>query len=45
MKAADIAKIVEEFAPLSLQESYDNSGFTVGRCEREVYGVLKSVAK
>ncbi len=43
MKASDIAKIVEDFAPLTLQESYDNSGFAVGNPEREVVGVLLTV--
>ncbi len=43
MRAKDIAKYIEEYAPLNLQESYDNAGFTVGDPEREVRGVLLAV--
>lgn len=43
MKVADIAAAVEEFAPLSLQEEYDNAGLVVGRPEDEVHGVLLAV--
>ncbi len=43
MKAKDIASIIEEFAPLGLQQSYDNAGFTVGDSQREVKGVLLAV--
>ncbi len=43
MKAKDIARIIEEFAPLKYQASYDNSGFTVGNPEREVEGVMLAV--
>ena len=40
MKVKDITKIIEEFAPLSFQESYDNSGLIVGNDNDEVSGVL-----
>ncbi len=43
MKAKDIAYIIEEFAPLKYQASYDNAGFTVGNPEREVEGVMLAV--
>ncbi len=43
MTASDIAKIIEEFAPLKYQESYDNAGFSVGDSAREVQGVLVAV--
>ncbi|MBR0453842.1 MAG: Nif3-like dinuclear metal center hexameric protein [Bacteroidales bacterium] len=40
MKVADICRIVEDFASLDKQESYDNSGLQVGNPEAEVSGVL-----
>ena len=36
MKIREIAEAIERFAPLSLQESYDNSGLIVGRPDDEV---------
>ncbi len=30
VKVSDIARTIEEFAPKSLQESYDNTGLQVG---------------
>ena len=43
MKVRDITSVIEEFAPLGLQESYDNSGLIVGRCDDEVNRVLLAV--
>jgi dinuclear metal center YbgI/SA1388 family protein len=43
MLVKDITKIIEEFAPLSFQESYDNSGLIVGSADDEVTGVLISL--
>ena len=43
MKIREITSIIEQFAPLSLQESYDNSGLIVGRMDDEVHGVLLAV--
>lgn len=43
MKAADIINFLEELAPPSLQESYDNSGLLVGDRNTEVTGVLLSL--
>ena len=43
MKVRDITLLIEEFAPLSLQESYDNSGLIVGRPDDEVNKVLLAV--
>jgi dinuclear metal center YbgI/SA1388 family protein len=43
MKVKDIITIIEEFAPLSLQESYDNSGLIVGRADDEVQKALLAV--
>ena len=40
MRVGDIASAIEEFAPLSIQESWDNSGLLVGSPEQEVKGVL-----
>ncbi len=39
----DITSLIEEFAPLALQQSYDNSGLVVGRPESVVSGVLLAV--
>lgn len=39
----DIAKKLEQLAPLHYQESYDNSGLQVGDAETEVKGVLLSI--
>ncbi len=43
MRIRDIADTIERFAPLSLQESYDNSGLIVGRYEQEVHHALLAV--
>lgn len=43
MKIRDIANLIESFAPLSLQESYDNSGLIVGRMDDEVHSALLAV--
>jgi dinuclear metal center YbgI/SA1388 family protein len=43
MLVSDVTRHLEEFAPLQLQESYDNSGLLVGKLTREVTGVLISV--
>ena len=40
MKVKDIIKVVEEFAPLAIQEGWDNSGLCVGSPENEVTSVL-----
>ena len=40
MKVKDIIKVIEEFAPLSIQESWDNSGLCVGSPEDEVTSVI-----
>ena len=40
MKVKDIAEILEEFAPLSWQEEWDNSGLQVGDPQAEVNGIL-----
>lgn len=40
MKVKDISSALEEWAPLALQESYDNCGLLVGNDQQEVNGVL-----
>ena len=40
MKVKEIISVIESFAPLSLQESWDNSGLCVGSPEDEVTSVL-----
>ncbi len=40
IKVKDIAKVIEEFAPKSLQESYDNTGLQIGDPEMTVSAVL-----
>ena len=43
MKIKDITDVIERFAPLDLQESYDNSGLIVGRPDDEVRQALLAV--
>ena len=40
MKVKDIAKAIEDFAPLSLQEDYDNAGLQVGNPDDSVSAIL-----
>ena len=40
MKVKEIAAAIEEFAPLSLQESWDNAGLCIGSPQQEVHSVL-----
>jgi dinuclear metal center YbgI/SA1388 family protein len=40
MKIKEIINVLEEFAPLQLQESYDNSGLVCGNPELEINGAL-----
>jgi dinuclear metal center YbgI/SA1388 family protein len=40
IKVRDITEAIEEFAPLSLQEDYDNSGLNVGSADKAVERVL-----
>jgi len=40
MHVKDIVQFLEGSFPLSLQESYDNSGLICGRLDQEVHGVL-----
>ena len=40
MQIKEITKILEEFAPLSFQESYDNAGLIIGNRNDDVSGIL-----
>ena len=40
MLVKDITTIIEEFAPLSLQESYDNAGLLCGDPNNSVSSIL-----
>lgn len=40
MKLKEIVELIETFAPLQYQESYDNSGLAVGNVDMEITGVL-----
>ena len=40
MKVGDITSALEVFAPLRIQESWDNSGLIIGSPEDEVHGVM-----
>ena len=43
MKIQEITSYLESWAPLALQESYDNSGLIVGDSQSDVTGVLVSL--
>ena len=40
MKIKEIIQVIEQFAPLQYQESYDNAGLIFGQADREVTNVL-----
>ena len=40
MKVRDVMKVIEDFAPLSIQEKWDNSGLCIGSPDAEVTSVL-----
>ena len=40
MQVSDITAILEELAPVQLQESYDNSGLLLGSPDQQVNGIL-----
>jgi len=40
MKAAEIVAIIDDFAPNTIQESWDNSGLSIGDLDREVTKVI-----
>ncbi len=40
MKASEVARIIEDFAPVSTAAGWDNPGFCIGSPDQEVHGVL-----
>ena len=40
MTVKDIIKVIEDFAPLSIQEKWDNSGLCIGSEDAEIHSVL-----
>ena len=40
MTVRDITSVIEDFAPLSIQEGWDNSGLLIGSPDQDVHGVL-----
>ena len=40
MKVKEVIKVIEDFAPLSIQEGWDNSGLCIGSPDAEVTSVL-----
>ena len=40
MKARQVADIIESFAPLDLQENWDNAGFCIGSPDAEIKGIM-----
>ena len=43
MKIKEAIQLIEDLAPLSLQESYDNSGLTLGNDENKLSGILCTI--
>ena len=43
MNVQSICNLIEQVAPLALQESYDNAGLLVGNSQMEVFGVLVTI--
>ncbi len=43
MKIKEIAQFIENIAPLTLQESYDNAGLIIGQLDDEISGILISL--
>ena len=41
MKVGEIISAIEEFAPLSIQEKWDNSGLIIGSPNQEVHKLLR----
>ena len=45
MKIKEITNVLEQLAPISLQESYDNSGLLIGHKKDDVKKVLITLRK
>jgi putative NIF3 family GTP cyclohydrolase 1 type 2 len=43
MRTGELCSYLDTAVPLSLQESYDNSGLQVGRLEKEIEAALLTV--
>jgi len=43
MQIAEVIKCLEEFAPLALQEDYDNAGLLVGNATDECSGIITTL--
>jgi len=43
MQVKDVARAIEQFAPLQFQESYDNAGLCIGNPDSEVTGILLTI--
>jgi len=43
MKISEVIKCLENFAPLSLQEDYDNAGLLIGNADDECAGILTTL--
>jgi dinuclear metal center YbgI/SA1388 family protein len=43
MKIAEVAECLENYAPLSLQEDYDNAGLLIGSADEECIGILSAL--
>ena len=43
MQVTDVAGVLEQFAPLQLQESYDNAGLCLGNPMTEVSGIILTI--
>ncbi len=43
MKVKDIAKVIEEIAPLKLAQGWDNVGLLVGDAQRNVKNILLTI--
>ena len=44
LKVKNVTDVIESFAPLSLQEKWDNSGLCVGSPEAEVMSLISCKA-
>jgi len=43
MKIREVINCLEDFAPLSLQEDYDNAGLLIGNADDECSGIITSL--
>jgi len=43
MKIAEVIKCLEDFAPVSLQEDYDNAGLIIGNADDDCKGIITTL--